>query len=103
MASPANHVPVALDNESDYGSDFTPEEEEIVATLLSARVLEDDNPIVNEVEHTDTQSVLKLPRALGSKTESALFQAINAADRVAEDIDNIFKVEEHSHSKYSAA
>ena len=93
MASPASDLLLLHDNESDYGSDFTAEEEQIVADLLTARVLEDDNPIVNEVEHIDQGSILKLPRIFGQYTLSPLFQAIRAADTVAEEINNSFEVD----------
>lgn len=86
MASPAITISLSQDGESDYGSDFSPEEEQIVERLLSTRQ-EDDNPIVTEVEAADPQTVLKLPRVLVSPTRFPLLQAIKAADAVASSID----------------
>jgi exonuclease V len=53
--------------ESDYGSDFSPEQEELVNSLLSAVQIEalDDNPNVNHVESNDPPSSLRVPRVLG--------------------------------------
>jgi len=100
MASPANdQLTAAFDGDSDYGSDFTPEEEAIVVTLLSARVLEDDNPIVAEVEHTKSANVLKIPRVLIPAKNSPLCEAIKAADRAAEDLDKLVEVEQSSHGE----
>lgn len=72
MASPAN---VYLDAtaeeeiESDYGSDFSPEEQDIVNTLLSSFPAQietvEDNPIVNEIEYHEPPSTLRVPRTLG--------------------------------------
>ena len=76
------------DNESDYGSDFSPEEEQIVASLLlsAQQPTEDDNPIVNEIEHHDPQRTLRLPRILGREERSPLFQAARAAEAIADQI-----------------
>jgi exonuclease V len=75
------------DYETDYGSDFSPEEEEILFDLASRglRVETDDNPIVTEPEHNEEQA-LRIPRALGRDPTSALLQAVQAADDVAERI-----------------
>lgn len=76
------------DGDSDYGSDFSPEEEQIVTALLSAQLpaAEDDNPIVNEIEHHDPQRTLRLPRVLGREERSPLFQAARAAEAIADQI-----------------
>ena len=71
------------DADTDYGSDFSPEEEQIVERLLSGQV-EDDNPIVNEIEHHDPRQTLRLPRIFGREEKSPLFQAARAAEKVAE-------------------
>jgi len=76
----------ANDGESDYGSDFSPEEEQIVAGLLAAQVAEEDNPIINEIEHHDPQRTLRLPRVLGREERSPLFQAARAAEAIADQI-----------------
>lgn len=61
------HTPA---EESDYGSDFSPEEEEIVNTLLSGNLARievvEDNPIVNDVEYLEKQGTVRVPRVLGS-------------------------------------
>lgn len=76
------------DEESNYGSDFSPEEEQLVAQLLSSQsATEDfDNPITSLVEHHVPERKLRLPRVLGREERSALFQAAQAADEVAEQI-----------------
>ncbi|CAD6447035.1 e47d9154-0861-47bc-a90c-3620b71dae40 [Sclerotinia trifoliorum] len=96
MASPAldeaEHPQNAED--SDYGSDFSPEEVEIVEKLLlpfhslnEATEIE-DNPIVNEIEYHESERTLRLPRVFGKEQISPLLQAIRAAERVAEQINN---------------
>jgi exonuclease V len=91
MASPAtNTFKLPLnDGGSDYGSDFSPEEEQIVERLLSGQPAEDDNPIVNEIEHNDPQRTLRLPRVFGREERSPLFQAARAAESVAKQIKSI--------------
>ncbi len=96
MASPAtNCEPPDLDEDTDYGSDFSPEEELIVAQLLSLPTPEvlDDNPIVNDDIEIDLQDegnqhrqTLRLPRVFGREERSPLFQAAMAAEKVAEQI-----------------
>lgn len=86
MASPAN-IPTSIeislsDAESDYGSDFSPEEELIVAQLLA----NEDNPIVNDIEHHGEERTLRLPRVLGRDGRSPLFEAVRDAEKVAEQI-----------------
>lgn len=75
------------DDDSDYGSDFSPEEEQIVTALLSAQLpADDDNPIVNEIEYHDPQRTLRLPRVFGREERSPLFQAARAAEAIADQI-----------------
>lgn len=87
----STEVAVAFeDEESNYGSDFSPEEEQLVAQLLSPQtVTEDfDNPITSVVEHYVPERKLRLPRVLGKEERSALFQAAQAAEEVAEQIND---------------
>ncbi|KAH8659235.1 exonuclease V a 5' deoxyribonuclease-domain-containing protein [Tricladium varicosporioides] len=89
MASPAIDVSIEipLDTvESDYGSDFSPEEEEIVAQLLSTQHSRDDNPIISNVERDEPQRVLRFPKILGRAESSLLFRMARAADQEAEQI-----------------
>lgn len=89
MASPATTVTDPaneIDTDTDYGSDFSPEQEQIVERLLSGKHVEDDNPITNEVEHHDPRQSLRLPRVFGREEKSPLFQAARAAERIAEQI-----------------
>lgn len=90
MASPAiaSLLSDPMDDiDTDYGSDFTPEEELIVEQLLSRNpATEDDNPIVNKIEHHDVVQTLRLPRVFGREERSPLFQAARAAEQVAEQI-----------------
>lgn len=76
------------DEESNYGSDFSLEEEQLVAQLLSPQpATEDfDNPIASVVEHYVSERKIRLPRVLGREERSALFQAAKAAEEVAEQI-----------------
>ncbi len=78
--------PHEIDSDTDYGSDFSPEEEQIVDRILSGKHVEDDNPIINEVEHHDPRQALRLPRIFGREERSPLFQAARAAEKVAEQI-----------------
>ena len=89
------------DGESDYGSDFSPEEAQILGKLLSGQPVEDveDNPIVNEIEHHDPQRTLRLPRVLGRERMSPLFEAARAAERIAEQISKSIKAGEHPYCK----
>lgn len=75
MASPdliCNNSPRVDDLSSDYGSDFSLEEELLVDELLSSvqyrnGALPDleDNPIVTGIEHHASQRLLRLPRLMG--------------------------------------
>ncbi len=87
MASPAPEVLIA-DNTSDYGSDFSPEEEEIIGDLLAnpIQILEDDNPILPDIEDHEPPSSLRVPRLTTSQERSPLFQAARSAQQVAEQI-----------------
>lgn len=90
MASPATE-PLPSDRmddiDTDYGSDFSPEEELIVEQLLSRNpATEDDNPIVNDIEHHNAAQTLRLPRVFGREERSPLFQAARAAEEIAEQI-----------------
>jgi hypothetical protein len=61
------------DDSSDYGSEFSPEEEEILNRLLLAGEQHiEDNPIVTGVEYHDPARAVRLPRALppGGKPET---------------------------------
>ena len=95
MASPATYDPVDVmtnDGESDYGSDFSPEEEQIVSRLLSGQQIEiEDNPIVTDIEHHDSAQTLRVPRVFGREQRSPLFEAARAAEEVAEQISKFVK------------
>lgn len=89
MASPALDTPLedpTNDGDTDYGSEFSPEEVQIVARLISGTIEIEDNPIVSEIEHNDPQQALRIPRILGREQRSPLFEAARAAERVAEKI-----------------
>jgi exonuclease V len=97
MASPAIEeatVEPLDDNDTDYGSDFSPEEEQIVQRLLS-RGVEEVNPIIPEIEQNGPQQDLRLPRVFGGESRSPLYQAVRAAERVAEHINNSIESSEH--------
>ncbi|TGO70030.1 hypothetical protein BOTNAR_0004g00150 [Botryotinia narcissicola] len=83
--------PKSADSESDYGSDFSPEEVEIVEKLLSPVHSNEpteieDNPIVTEIEYHEPERALRLPRVVGKEQISPLLQAIRDAERVADQI-----------------
>lgn len=104
MASPAITPNIELslnDAESDYGSDFSPEEELIVEALLSQQHVPDDNPIVTDIEdHEPRPSSLRLPRVVvGREEQSPLFQAARAAEEVAEQISKSVKTREYPDCK----
>jgi exonuclease V len=91
MAGPAT-IPTSIeislnDVESDYGSDFSPEEELIVAQLLSQNATE-DNPVVNDVEYHESKHTLRIPRLVEGKDSPwrVVFDAAKAAEKVAEQI-----------------
>ncbi|KAH7312988.1 exonuclease V a 5' deoxyribonuclease-domain-containing protein [Rhexocercosporidium sp. MPI-PUGE-AT-0058] len=98
MASPATTItgpPNDIDSDTDYGSDFSPEQEQIVERLIAGKHIEEDNPIINEIEHHDPRQTLRLPRIFGREEGSPLFQAARAAERVAEQITESVKGGEH--------
>jgi exonuclease V len=80
------------DDDTDYGSDFSPEEERILAQLLSGQQQADieDNPIATEAVNGDGQA-LRLPRVLGRESRSPLLQAVVAAEELAQQISNSVK------------
>jgi exonuclease V len=84
---PHTSIEITLDDaESDYGSDFSPEEELIVAQLLSQNAVE-DNPIVNDVEHHDIEGTLRIPRTVGDTAQpGVLLLAARAAEEVFKQI-----------------
>jgi exonuclease V len=95
MASPAigDHVALSVnDGDSDYGSDFSPEEEQIVSQLLSGKPFDiEDNPILNNTEQNDAQQTLRIPLVFGREQKSALYQAARAAEEIAEHISQAIK------------
>ncbi|KAE8442056.1 hypothetical protein EG329_003864 [Mollisiaceae sp. DMI_Dod_QoI] len=106
MASPAFEIsspssqPLNDDTDTDYGSDFSPEEEAIVTRLLSGApppsitpIVEEDNPITTEVEQQDAQQILRLPRNLGREYRSPwpVYEAARAAEKVAEQLSRVVK------------
>ena len=103
MASPAINPDIETsaaiyDVESDYGSDFSPEQEQIVEALLSQQQVADDNPILNDIEDEPRQA-LRLPRIVGREERSPLFQAARAAEEVAEQISKSIKTREYPDCK----
>jgi exonuclease V len=98
MASPAIQTIVdesTNDSDTDYGSDFSPEEEQIVGRLLSGQVEIEDNPIVSEIEHHEVQHNLRLPRVLGRERQSPLFQAVRDAENFFGQISDSVKHRKH--------
>lgn len=108
MASPAITPSINIeasindaDAESDYGSDFSPEQELLVEALLLQQeaTVTDDNPIINDIEDEPRQA-LRLPRVAGREQQmSPLFQAARAAEEVAEQISRSIKTREYPDCK----
>jgi exonuclease V len=101
MASPAITPDIETplnDAESDHGSDFSPEQEQIVEALLSQQQVVDDNPIINDIEDEPRQA-LRLPHVVGREQKSPLFQAARAAEEVAEQISKSIKTHEYPDCK----
>lgn len=95
MANSATPKPVQ-DDDSDYGSDFSPEEAQIAESLLSPKAVDiEDNPIVNDLEHHGPPSTLHVPRIFGREQRSPLFQAARAAERVAEKLSDSVAMGQH--------
>lgn len=92
------------DPETDYGSDFSPEEEEILRALASGtqRADTEDNPIVTQLERHEEQT-LRIPRAFGKEPRSALFEAAQTADDIAERIRATVENDRHSDCKFISA
>ncbi|OWP03573.1 hypothetical protein B2J93_7591 [Marssonina coronariae] len=102
MGSPSNAELVQnIDTDTDYGSDFSPEEEQIVEGLLTGKHIEGNNPLVSEIEHHDPRQTLRLPHVNGTEQRSPLFQAARAAERVAEQIAEIVQGGEYKSLDWS--
>jgi exonuclease V len=91
MASPAfDNIDLAsqAEDESDYGSEFSPEEEEIVNRLLLSSTepaqLEEDNPIITDVEYYGPTQAVRVPRVLGRERRLEALQEGKAVSRDAE-------------------
>lgn len=60
-------------DDSDYGSEFSEGEAEIIDQLLKDESKADivqDNPIVTEIEYHDSPSTLRLPRFIGHENRT---------------------------------
>lgn len=92
MASPAVSVATSADADSNYGSDFSPEELEIVEHLLASAQTKteisdiEDNPIVNQLENHESPPTLHKRRILGRQKFSPLLQAVRNAEKVADQV-----------------
>ncbi|KAG0649426.1 Exonuclease V [Hyphodiscus hymeniophilus] len=95
MASSATEDALAIINrdiDSDYGSDFSPEEDQIVSQLLSGQAVDiEDNPIVNDADQNDAQQTLRVPLVFGREQQSPFYQAARAAEEIAEQISKTVK------------
>lgn len=104
MVSPAVDTPFEdpiNDGDTDYGSDFSPEEVQIVSRLVSGTVEIEDNPIVSGVEHNDPQQTLRIPRVLGREQRSPLFEAARAAEKIDEQIAESVSIGKHYQDSFS--
>jgi exonuclease V len=102
MASSATVCSVPLDDiDTDYGSDFSPEEEVIIQQLLSRDTAssitpEDESPIVNDIQYHNAWHALHLPRTLSGEEKSLLFQAARAAEQITKEITQSIRGENYS-------
>lgn len=88
------------DGDTDYGSDFSPEEEQIVAKLLSETLGDiEDNPIISGLEYNANQQALRLPHGLAKEPRPSLFEAARAAEELADQSSKSIKAREHSDCK----
>jgi hypothetical protein len=88
MASPAttsSNFQASIGGDSDYGSDFSAEEEEILSRLLAEQerveVIE-DNPIVTDLEYHDPPQIIRVPRVIdrGQVSDALLEKSSIAKD-----------------------
>jgi exonuclease V len=90
MASPVTDKQVAIptkDSGSDFGSDFSPEEEQILLQLLKGHQIEiEDNPIIHGTDQNGAQQTLRVPLLFRREQDSPLYQAARAAEEIAENI-----------------
>jgi len=86
------------DNDTDYGSEFTAEEEQLVEQLLAGKTDIEDNPIASHFELNDAQQTLRVPRTFGREQRHLLYEAASAAERNAAQLDQIV---EHSNCRSS--
>lgn len=94
------------DDETDYGSDFSPEEAEILLDVATGnqQLESEDNPIVTGIEHYE-EPVLRMPHTFGRESKSPLFRAAATAEEVAErmrrsvEIDSFATYKTSNHSK----
>lgn len=68
------------EEDTDYGSDFSPEEEQIMERLLASKTDIEDNPIASGFEKNDTQHKLRVPNVSGTN-KSTMHEAASAAER----------------------
>ena len=86
MASPAttaSNFHAQVEGSSDYGSDFSANEEEIVNRLLAEQErveIIEDNPIVTDLEYHDPVQTVQVPRVIGrGRINDALLEESNIA------------------------
>jgi len=86
MATSSEHLANLADesdNDTDYGSEFSPEVEQIVEQLLAGKTDIEDNPIASQFERNDAPQTLRVPRVFGRGQMSLLYEAASAAEGVA--------------------
>ncbi|RFU30550.1 hypothetical protein B7463_g5792, partial [Scytalidium lignicola] len=105
MASPAADTELTQslnDNESEYGSDFSPEQEDIIWQLIAtpktadASSLKDieDHPFGAEVGYHEAANFLTPAHVLGSEKLSPLYQAVQDAEMVSAEISQSARTEQ---------
>jgi len=79
---PADDNDIGNDNDTDYGSEFSPEEEQIVERLLAGEIDIEDNPIAIPFEQNDAHQALRISRVFGKERKGPLYAATSAAESI---------------------
>jgi hypothetical protein len=90
MACPATTDPnfeAPAEGGSDYGSDFSSEEEQLINRLLAGQERVDvsqDNPILAGLEYNEPTQIVRVPRVLGRERVNAALpeEPVVAEDRI---------------------
>jgi len=96
MASPSATSYFAQGDESDYGSDFSPDEEALVEKLITAALLKDPAPLQdiediigftsnNRIQDASTTSMRRSPRLQSGKNREIQYPVLSTSESADED------------------